>query len=324
MPLLLPEGSQLRNRYQIFKVLDASPLRNIYMVQDLHLRGNTWVAKQMLPVGTDGVNMAAVRRRFEQEARALSALDHPAIPKLLDYFFKDRCFYLIREYIPGTDLRTLLAFEGGNFSEADALRLTQPIAELFGFLMRKKAGPAIFRELALDSLIITPDGRIKLVDLGFTRLFGKANTLGPVDYASPEQFSGEATDGRTLVYNLGAILYHLISGFNPGESPFNLEPLDFWAPDTTATTLKIVEKSLQHKQSDRYSSPEELVKNIKKARTSLQKGRGSARRRRNDSETQALDAPPPLSAWLAVALVLLFLGVGSYAVYEVLTKGIGG
>ena len=238
MPLLLPEGSQLRNRYQVFKVLDASPLRNIYLVQDLHLRGNTWVAKQMLPIGAEGVNSRALRRRYEQEARAVSSLEHPAIPRLLDYFFIDQCFYLIREYVPGTDLQTLLAFEGGSFSESDALRLTQPIAELLGFLLRKKIGPSIFRELSLSSLIITPDGQIKLVDLGFTRLFGKANTLGPVDYAAPEQFSGEAADGRTLVYNLGAILYHLISGFNPGDSPFNLDPLDFWAPETTPATTR--------------------------------------------------------------------------------------
>jgi serine/threonine-protein kinase len=323
VPLLLPEGSQLRNRYQIHKVLDASPLRNIYLVQDLHLRGNTWVAKQILPVGTESINTQGLRRRYEQEARSLGELEHPAFPKLLDYFFKDQCFYLIREYIPGTDLRTLLAFEGGNFSESDALRLTQPIAELLGFLARKKVGPSIFRELSLDSLIITPQGEIKLVDLGFTRLFGKASTLGSVDYASPEQFSGEATDSRTLVYNLGAILYHLITGFNPGDSPFNLEPLDFWAPDTSPATIKIVERALQHKPSNRFASPEEMVKQIKKARAQLQKGKSKARPR-GDSDTQPLDGTLPLSAWVAVSLTLLFLGVGSYAVYEVLFKGIGG
>lgn len=322
MPLLLPEGSQLRNRYQIFKVLDASPLRNIYLVQDLHLRGNTWVAKQMLPIGAESVNTAAVRRRYEQEARALSSLDHPAIPRLLDYFFKDQCFYLIREYVPGTDLRTLLAFEGGSFSESDALRLTQPIAELLGFLLHKKMGPAIFRDLSLDSLIITPEGAIKLVDLGFGRLFGKANTLGPVDYASPEQFSGEATDARTLVYNLGAMLYHLVSGFNPGESPFNLEPLDFWAPETSNHTIKIVERALQHKPSSRFSSPEEMVKHIKKARNAIQRGRAQTRRR--DSDTQPLEGALPLPAWVAAVLTFVFLGVGGYAIYEILVKGMGG
>lgn len=322
MPLLLPEGSQLRNRYQIFKVLDASPLRNIYLVQDLHLRGNTWVAKQMLPVGGESINSQALRQRYEQEARILSGLEHPAIPRLLDYFFKDQCFFLIREYVPGTDLRTLLAFEGGSFSEADALRLTQPIAELLAFLLKKKVGASIFRELSLGSLVITPQGEIKLVDLGLTRLFGKANTLGPVDYAAPEQFSGEMADARTLVYNLGAILYHLISGFNPGESPFNLEPLDFWAPDTTPTTIKIVEKALQHKPANRFASPEEMVKQIKKARATVQRGKSKGRKK--ESDTQPLEGAVPLSAWLAVALSLIFLGVGSYAVYQILAQGMGG
>ena len=253
----------------------------------------------------------------------LSGLEHPAIPKLLDYFFKDDCFFLIREYVPGTDLRTLLAFEGGSFSEADALRLTQPIAELLGFLLSKKIGPSIFRELSLGSLVITPDGQIKLVDLGFTRLFGKANTLGPVDYAAPEQFSGEAADGRTLVYNLGAILYHLISGFNPGESPFDLEPLDFWAPETTSATIKIVEKALQHKPASRFASPEEMVKHIKKARVSVQrsKSRGS---KPKESDTQPLEDSFPVSALVAAVLTIVFLSVGCYALYEVLFQGMGG
>jgi serine/threonine protein kinase len=321
VPLLLPEGSQLRNRYQVFKVLDASPLRNIYLVQDLHLRGNTWVAKQMLPVGAEAVNSRALRRRYEQEARALSDLEHPAIPRLLDYFFIDQCFYLIREYVPGTDLQTLLAFEGGNFSESDALRLTQPIAELLGFLLRKKTGPSIFRELSLGSLIITPDGQIKLVDLGFTRLFGKANTLGPVDYAAPEQFSGEAADGRTLVYNLGAILYHLISGFNPGDSPFNLDPLDFWAPDTSPATIKIVDRALQREPGNRFSSPEEMVKQMQKARSSLQRRKTSGRK---ESDTQPLAEAFPVSTWVAAALTLVFLGVGCYTLYQILFQGMGG
>ena len=62
MPLILPEGSQLSNRYQVTKILDVSPLRNIYLVQDLHLRGNTWVAKQILPSGSDPIGSGNVRK----------------------------------------------------------------------------------------------------------------------------------------------------------------------------------------------------------------------------------------------------------------------
>lgn len=322
MPLLLPEGSQLRNRYQIVKVLDATPLRNIYLVQDLHLRGNTWVIKQILPVGAMTVNSQAIRKGYEQEIRAISSLEHPALPRLLDYFFSDSCVFLVREYVPGTDLCTLLAFEGGSFTESDALRLTQPVAELLGFLWRKKMGPAVFRELSLGSLIISPQGEIKLIDFGLSRLFGNANSLGTVEYAAPEQFSGEAVDSRTLVYNLGAILYHLISGFNPGESPFDLEPLDFWAPETSLATQRLIEKALQHDPNKRFSTPEEMVKHIKKARTGLRRGKGRGPKR--DSDTQPLEGSVPLSTWLAFLLILIVLGIGSYTIYEMLFQGIGG
>ncbi len=322
MALLLPEGSQLNNRYQVVKVLDVSPLRNIYLVQDTHLRGNTWVAKQILPSGSDPIGSGNVRKRFEDEARILGSMEHPAIPKLLDFFFKDRCFFIIREYVPGTDLGTLLAFQGGSLNEADTLRLTIPIAELLGFLLRKNLGSAIFREISLGSFIVTPQGELRLVDLGFTRLFGKANSLGAVDYAAPEQFSGTGMDARTVVYNMGAMLYHLLGGFNPGESPFNLEPLDALAPQTSDATLKIVEKAMQREPRSRYANPDEMVKALKKARVSLDKRKGG-REAPAESDTQPLEPSLSLSTVILAAVILIFLGAGCYAAYEMLLKGTG-
>lgn len=321
MPLILPEGSQLSNRYQVTKILDASPLRNIYLVQDLHLRGNTWVAKQILPSGSDPIGSGNVRKRFEDEARIIGTLEHPSIPKLLDFFFKDRCFFIIREYVPGTDLATLLAFQGGSLSEADALRLCTPIAELLGFLLRKNLGSAIFREISLGSFIVTPNGELRLVDLGFTRLFGKANTIGAVDYAAPEQFSGTGMDARTVVYNLGAMLYHVLSGYNPGESPFNLEPLEGLAPQTSDATLKIVEKAMQREPRSRYSTPEEMVKALKKARAGVDKKGG---KEPAESDTQPLESSFSAATILLAAIILIFLGAGAYAAYEMVLKGSGG
>ena len=321
MPLILPEGSQLSNRYQVTKILDVSPLRNIYLVQDLHLRGNTWVAKQILPSGSDPIGSGNVRKRFEDEARIIGTLEHPSIPKLLDFFFKDRCFFIIREYVPGTDLATLLAFQGGSLNEADALRLCTPIAELLGFLLRKNLGSAIFREISLGSFIVTPKGELRLVDLGFTRLFGKANTIGAVDYAAPEQFSGAGMDARTVVYNLGAMLYHVLSGFNPGESPFNLEPLDGVAPQTSDATLKIVEKAMQREPRARYSTPEEMHKALKKARSGVDKKGGKEAK---ESDTQPLESSFSAATILLAAIILIFLGAGAYAAYEMVLKGSGG
>lgn len=320
--MILPEGSQLNNRYQVVKVLDVSPLRNIYLVQDLHLRGHTWVAKQILPTGSDAVGSATVRKRFEDEARIIGTLEHPSIPKLLDFFFKDRCFFIIREYVPGTDLATLLAFQGGSLKESDALRMAIPIVELLGFLLRKNLGSAIFREVSLGSFIVTPKGELRLVDLGFTRLFGNAHSLGAVDYAAPEQFSGQSMDARTLVYNLGAMLYHILSGFNPGDSPFQLEPLDGLAPQTSDATLKVVEKAMQREPRSRYSSPEEMAKALKKACSALGKGGGAKTAR--ESDTQPLEASSSLVTWVFAAVVLIFLGAGAYAAYEIILKGSGG
>lgn len=324
MPPILTEGSLLSNRYQVSKVLDASLVRNVYLVQDLHLRGNSWVAKQIAPRSHPG-GQASVRKLFENEVRAVGQLEHPSIPRILDYFFKDGSFFLIREYIPGTDLATLLTFQGGNLSEADALRLTLPIVELLGFLIRKNLGPAIFQELSLHSFIVTPQGELRLIDLGLTRLLGNATSLGSVDYAAPEQFSGGTIDARSVVFIAGALLYHVLSGVNPGESPFSVEPLETLVPNTTDATLAVVSKAMQRDPRARYANPEDLVKALKKARSSLEKNK---RRRQEsspqDSRTQPLEATSPFFTILLAAMVLIALGAGCYAAYTTFIKGTGG
>lgn len=265
MPPLLPEGSRLRARYRIAGVIDSSRLRNIYLAEDLHLKGNTWVVKQMQPVGVDG-SAGRLTAEFEAQARLISSLEHANIPKLLDFFVQDSYLYIVREWVPGRDLFTILAERGGVLSEKEAIKTGIQLAGLMNYLFKKKLSPIVFRELSLHNLILSPEGKLKLVDFGFGRLFQRESRLGPPDYSAPEQFTEEEeVDARSLVYNVGALVYHILTGYNPGSSPFNLDPVEDLNPEVSAPTCRVVKKATENDKKRRFANLADLQKALQQA-----------------------------------------------------------
>lgn len=283
MPPLLPEGSRLRARYKIARVLSSTRLRNIYIAEDQHLRGNHWVIRQMQPVGIDSQDRNWMIGQFEAEARLISNLEHPNIPKLMDFFVQDSHLYVIREFVPGLDLAAILQQRGGRLAERDALQIGMQLCDLMMFLLKKKLPPVIFRELCASNLVFTPEGQVKLIDFGFSRLFQREARMGSPDYAAPEQFSQDGdVDGRTLVYNVGALCYHLLTGHNPGSTPFDLAPIEHYNPQVSDRTVALLGKALDNEPKRRFANLGELSKAFQQALTA----RGPSK---------AAKAPPPKS-----------------------------
>lgn len=263
MPPLLPEGSRLRGRYKIVRVLSATRLRNMYIAEDQHLRGKHWVIRQMQPVGIDSGDRKWLISQFEAEARLLSALEHPCLPKLVDFFVQDLHLYVIREFVQGLDLNAILQQRSGRLTERDALNIGLSLCDLMNYLLKKKLPPVIFRELSLANLVYTPEGKTKLIDFGFSRLFQREARLGAPDYAAPEQYAEDKEiDGRTLVYNVGALMYHLLTGHNPGTTPFALPPMQHLNPGLSDRSVAVIDKATSNEPGHRYPSLVELGKAI--------------------------------------------------------------
>ncbi len=263
LPPLLPERSVLRGRYKIVRVLSATRLRNMYLAEDQHHRGRHWVIRQMQPVGIDSGDRKWLLGQFEAEARLLSTLEHPCLPKLVDFFVQDLFLYVIREFVPGLDLNAILSQRSGRLSERDSLNIGYSLCELMNYLLKKKLPPIIFRELSLANLVYTPEGQTKLIDFGFSRLFQREARLGAPDYAAPEQYTEDAEiDGKTLVYNVGALMYHLMSGHNPGTTPFALPPLQHHNPGIGDRAVALIEKATDNDRNQRYPGLSEMARAI--------------------------------------------------------------
>lgn len=308
----------------------------MYVAEDQHLRGKLWVIKQMQPLGVDANERNRLLTQFQAEAMLLSQIEHACLPKLVDFFAQDSSLFVIREFVPGSDLKSLLEQRQAPFSEDEALKIGLQICDLMNFLLKKKLAPIVLRDMSLPNLIMTPEGRVLLVDLGFSRLFQREARTGPPDYAAPEQFTGEGNyDARTLIYNLGALLYHLVTGANPGASPFNLVPVSHLNPRISEATRNLIEKCTRNEPRERPGNLSELKKTLESA-LARKPARVEAPRPvkapkapkppkvKSGGTLIVKDGPaarppsqftPRLKAWLLGALLTLLMGGGLFAIY---------
>ena len=175
--------------------------------------------------------------RFLREALLLARLNHPAIPTLYDYFLEDSYWYLVMEYLPGPTLANYI-HQYAPLPPLEALNYTMQLCDVLDYL-HQQALPVVFRDLKPSNVILSPEGRLMLVDFGIARYFkeGQINDttdFGSPGYASPEQFEGSGqTDGRSDLYSLGVMLHEMVSGQRPGrvgtragkiESPRQINP----------------------------------------------------------------------------------------------------
>ncbi|MBN3942921.1 serine/threonine-protein kinase [Nostoc sp. NMS9] len=221
--MLQPEQI-LQDRYQIQRQLGNNGIRQTWLAKDLQASNgeNSTVVVKLLAFG--GTVQWDDLKLFEREAQILKQLNHPRIPRYIDYFcIDDRTlwFGLIQEYIPGESLKEKLAV-GKRFSEKRARKIAVEVLNILTYLHELNPG-VLHRDIKPSNLIWGDDNRIYLVDFGAVQ--DKAaregvtfTVVGTYGYAPMEQFGGRAVAASDL-YALGATLIHLLTGTSPCDLP---------------------------------------------------------------------------------------------------------
>jgi len=213
---MLAAGSRL-GPYTILAPIGAGGMGEVYRARDPRLGRE--VAVKVLPDGAGGD--ADRLRRFEQEARAASALNHPNILTVFDTGSQDGTVYLVTELLEGETLRERLA--GGALPARKAVEIAVQVAR--GLAAAHERG-IVHRDVKPENLFLTRDGRVKILDFGLARLqqsdIAEAPTiltgtepgvvLGTVGYMAPEQVRGQPADHRADLFALGAVLYEMLAG----------------------------------------------------------------------------------------------------------------
>ncbi|MGG6298308.1 serine/threonine protein kinase [Leptolyngbya sp. AN02str] len=212
----------IAQRYQILRVLGQGGIGITYAAMDLQT--NQQVALKALSLRR--LNDFKVLDLFEREARTLEQLNHPAIPRYLDYFQIDqadnRSFYLVQQLAEGQDLTTLVE-KGWRPNETDVKQIAVQILNILVYL-QELTPPVIHRDIKPQNIIYRDDGQVVLVDFGAVQdtyhntMTGGSTVVGTYGYMAPEQFRGQAVLSTDL-YGLGTTLIFLLSGKPPADLP---------------------------------------------------------------------------------------------------------
>lgn len=224
-----PQQTVLQGRYVIEQKLGQGGMGAVYRARDLRLSTVTWAIKEMSQAQITGpLELQEARAAFQREAELLAGLSHPGLPKVVDHFEQDGKAYLVMEFVPGDSLLTIARREGLPFPLPRVLDWARQICEVLDYLHNRPT-PIIFRDLKPANVMLTPEGRIKLVDFGIARIFkpGKerdTQAFGTLGYSAPEQYGRSQTDPRADIYSLGVLLHQLLTGYDPTSTPFRLPP----------------------------------------------------------------------------------------------------
>lgn len=260
--------SLLNNRYQLLERLGSGGMAVVYQASDQMLA--RYVAIKVLR--QDYSRNKAFQERFRQESRAAANLSHPNIVTVHDFGFDAGQLFLVMEYVPGTDLKSMIR-KRGRFTIEEAIPLMVQACAGIGYAHR--AG-LVHCDVKPHNMLMTPDRRLKVTDFGIARALAtilpdehSETVWGSPQYFSPEQAAGSAPSPASDVYSLGVVLYEMLTGSLPfvADSPEELTrmhleetptPISEYLPGIPSTLEQIVMKVLSKEPSARYRTADQL------------------------------------------------------------------
>jgi len=324
--------SQVLSHYKILHKIGAGGMGEVYLAEDKTLRRQ--VALKLLPANLTGDRERL--RRFQQEARAASALNHPNILTIHEVDQADGFHFIVTEFIEGKTLRTLL-----KESQLELPALLDVIIQVASALAAAHAKGIVHRDIKPENVMVRDDGYVKVLDFGLAKLTEPETSdpssstwvdttpgvlMGTVQYMSPEQVRGNEIDARTDIWSLGVVLYEAVSqqplhqARSTGDVMVSIlerepAPLTSRVPDAPAELERIVHKCLRKDPEARYQSAEELVGDLKRLRHQPESRTAS---------TVIMDQPPPRRIWtrghaIAAAAIVAILAC-IFISYAVLSR----
>lgn len=271
----------IANKYEVLKLLGGGYFKT-YLVKDK--RFNKLWAMKVCNKKLDN-NYKPIYNVLLHEVDMVKKLDHPLIPRIVDIIEDDNYTFILKDYIEGESLDTILK-RLGTIPENLVIDWGIELCDVLLYLHHLKP-TLIHRDIKPQNIILQTNGSIKLVDFGIMRKYEpyKLNdtvNLGTVGYAAPEQYGGMGqTDMRTDIYGLGATLHYLLTGDNPQSPNHKFKPIRDYNTKFSKKLEKIISKCLQIEPNKRYQNCNELLKDLNKISGSNKNGLKDIFRKKN-------------------------------------------
>ena len=263
MEILQKSEKIIAEKYRIIGKLGQGGVGITYAAVDLNSNQKVALKALSLRLTTEWKKIEL----FEREAKTLSGLNHPGIPRYIDYFqvdtFQDRCFYIAQQLAPGKSLAQLIE-NGWKPNEAQVRHVAYQLLEILAYL-QSLLPPVIHRDIKPQNIILQKNGRVFLVDFGAVQntyhhtVSGGSTVVGTYGYMAPEQFRGKAVLSTDL-YGLGTTLLFLLTQKFPSDLPRQKQNIKFRdrvsiSPEFADWLEKIIEPGIE----DRFHSAKDAL-----------------------------------------------------------------
>jgi serine/threonine-protein kinase len=320
----MEEPRLLNNRYLLLEQLGKGGMAIVYRARDTMLERSVAVKVLRESYSRDPAFLA----RFRQEAKAAANLSHPNIVTVHDFGLDNGQLFIVMEYVPGTDLKTLIK-QRGRFTPEEALPLLIQACAGIGYAHR--AG-LVHCDVKPQNMLVTPDLRLKVADFGIARALSTIHPeeqsdviWGSPQYFSPEQASGAAPSPASDVYSLGVIMYEMLTGSLPFHADTAAElahlhveaepvPIAEMIPNISPVLAQVLTKVLSKEPSQRYRTADQLGRvllnfgNVKSSPAlSLTPEAVTVPATATAGRAVPAPAPDPEIDWISVGLGLLAL-----------------
>jgi serine/threonine-protein kinase len=278
-----PLISDRMSHYRVLSLLGAGGMGKVYLAEDINL--NRRVALKLLPL--EFTRNAGRVRRFNQEARALSTLNHPNIVTIYEIGEVEDTHYIATEFIDGQTLRQQMNNE--TISLRDAIEVAAQVASA---LAAAHDYGVVHRDIKPENIMVRKDGLVKVLDFGLAKLpeaeaddcTETGAVMGTVRYMSPEQARGLNLDARSDIFSLGVVLHEMLSGKSPfpgattadviaaiaTQEPPPIPQYRPEAPEALDELKRIFTLSLQKERTERYQTAREMLADLKRVKQRLE------------------------------------------------------
>lgn len=253
-------GSLVDGKYRVLDEVGRGGMSVVYLARNIRTN-KQWAIKEVRHEGSNDFDI--VKSNLIAETDILKKLDHPNLPNIIDILDDGDSFVIIMDFIEGNSLQHYIKHSGAQ-PEEDVVRWSIQLCDVLSYL-HSRTPPIIYRDMKPANVMLKPDGDVCLIDFGTAREYKETSIedtkcLGTQGYAAPEQYGGHGqTDARTDIYCLGATMYHLVTGHNPAEPPYEMYPIRQWNPQLSQGLEQIILKCTQKNPDDRYQSCAELM-----------------------------------------------------------------
>ena len=267
-------GKTLDGLYTVRELIGTGGMANVYKAVVGHggpVPEGTVVAVKVLR--QELMHDPDLVRRFKNESKAISLLNHPNIVKVYDVSVSENLQYIVMEYVDGMTLREYLNERGGKLTSRETVHF---ISQILKALDHAHHNGVVHRDIKPQNIMLLDNGQLRMMDFGIARISRAENQLtggkamGSVHYISPEQAKGDETDFTSDIYSVGVMMYEMLSGHLPfdaddvvevaikqiSDKPQSLQEL---APNVPHGLVEITERAMAKRPDNRYASAAEML-----------------------------------------------------------------